>query len=134
MSSQEGSIDPFLVSMTWLRQWNPVVGAYSAGKPLIAPIPIRAACIFRRLLQLVLRDHRLIAAKIDIVLKRGPWQRIIVITNPEKAAEAQNSIGDFPANLFDHHPLNRSDFFPFAPIDRLPLPLAPTYKPDFFLP
>src|SRR5207244_13246530 len=116
-----------------LRQWNPVVSTYCAGKLLIVPIPIGASCIFRRLLQLILGDHYLIAAKIDVVLERRPWQRVIIITDSEKAAEAQNSIGDFAANLFDHHPLNRSDFLTVGPKHRRSLHLIALDKADCFL-
>jgi hypothetical protein len=46
----------------------------------------------------------LITAEIDVVLKRRPRQRVVIIADPKETAEAQNSIGDFPAKLFDHHP------------------------------
>ena len=59
---------------------------------LVFPIPIVVVAVFRRSFELVLSDARPVAAEPGIVLQRFPRERIMIVPDTEKAAEAQNRI------------------------------------------
>src|SRR6202022_554878 len=65
-----------------------------------------------------------IAAKVGVVLQRLPGQGIIVIADAEKAAKAQNSIGDFATRFVDHDPLDGADLLIVRSINRSALHLV----------
>src|ERR1700681_2970613 len=64
---------------------------------------------FRSVLELLLGDADLIAAKLFIVCQQRPWDRIMMCTNSQETAEAQTAIIHFSGTLLDHEPLDLPD-------------------------
>src|SRR6202023_2423294 len=93
-----------------LRYCNAVIVIDGAGSGRIVPVPGIVIAVFRRSLQLCFGNAGTIAAQIGVVLQRLPGQGIMVIADPEKAAEAKHGVWASAALVSDHDARDRSDF------------------------
>src|SRR5262249_20917980 len=69
---------------------NAVVGVDAAHCSVVTPIPIAPLAVFRRALQFLGRKPGDIAAKLGVVFQRLPGQRIVIVAETEKSAEAKH--------------------------------------------
>src|SRR5262249_49165526 len=73
------------------------------------PVPLVILAEFGRGLELLLADIDLVAIERRVVAQHRPRQRVMIFANAEKAAERHHRIGDLPADLVDHQPLDPAD-------------------------
>ena len=82
-----------------------------------AVIPFLILLVLRSPIKLVLGQVDAKAAKVRVILQSGPRQWVVLVTHPEKAAEAQHRVGDLAGDFVDHHLPDASDFAPAGAID-----------------
>src|SRR5262249_8075355 len=90
----------------WFRlcshEWYAVVIVERAVACSFTPVPVGLVAVFRRAAKLFFGDAGPIAAEPCIVFQRLPWQRIVIIAEPQEPAETKNGIGHPARDLVDH--------------------------------
>ena len=89
-----------------------------------APIIVFVNAVFRRALELRVRDVDFIAFEPWVVGQQRPRQRVIVFADAHEPAEAHDRVADLAALLADHHTFDPADFLPVGSIDSGPLDLV----------
>jgi hypothetical protein len=93
---------------------------------LVFPTPVVVSAVFRRTLEVLLGDAGPVATEAGIVLERLPRHRIMIVSDTQKTAKAQNRVRDLAGSLIDHDTLNRTDLRFFRSINRGALDLVTT--------
>src|SRR4051794_40654092 len=127
-------VRPFLAhraSFRWkrLREGDTVVGVDAANRGVVTPVPITPFAVFRRAFQFLGGDARDVPAELRVVFQRLPRQRIVVVTEAQKSAEAEHGVGHLAADLVDHHAFDRANFVAIGAIDRCSLDLVAADQP-----
>lgn len=78
---------------------------------------IIAVCEFGTILDLLFGEIDAVAIQFFVVMQLFPWQWIVVVTNTEEAAKAQNGVGDTTAALFKNDALDRADLLAVSAVD-----------------
>src|SRR5450759_693404 len=91
------------------RYSHAIVVVYGAGSCGVAPVPTIVVAVFRRALELRFGNAGTVAAKPGVVFQRLPRQGIMIIADAEKAAKAEDGVGNPAAHLVDHDALDRPD-------------------------
>ena len=82
-----------------------VVFVHSASSTSVCPVPIIVVAVLWRATELLLRHVGAVSAPVRIVLQRLPRQGIMIVANPEKASEAQDSIVDLDRSAYQSSPV-----------------------------
>src|SRR5712672_524944 len=71
----------------------------------MAAVPPGACRILRRTFDLFLGQVGSVALKACVIVEHAPRYGVIVLAHSQEAAEAHDRIGNFAADLVDHHPI-----------------------------
>src|SRR3954453_2689582 len=100
-----------------LSELDTIVVVDLASGRRISPVPFPLIGVFRRAAQLVLSHTGDVSAETGVVLQGGPRQRVVVVSQPEKAAKAEHGVRDAAAGLVDHHTFDRADLGVISAVD-----------------
>src|SRR3981189_1682024 len=84
----------------------------------VAPIEFLAGCNRRRTAQFLVGEIEVVGPERAIVGQSRPRDRCVFLTAAEETAEAEHGMGDTPAELVDHQPLDGADLLAVGATDR----------------
>src|SRR5882757_7988581 len=84
----------------------------------VAPIELLAGGDRRRLAQILIAEIEMIGTEHAIVDQPRPGNRRMLLSDAEKAAEAQHGVGDVAGELVDHQALDGADLLAAGTADR----------------
>src|SRR5690348_12658218 len=95
-----------------------VIVVERTGGADITPCLLIVVAVFRGAAKLLLGDAGTVSADPRVVFQGLPGQGIVVVAEAEEAAEAEHGIGHAPADLVDHHALDRADLVVVGTVHR----------------